>query len=277
VKGFDTPGNVALRIKLPSGRVTVTTSDEPSTTVDVVARGRRGRDAIEDIEVTMEERGGKHVVRVEHQDKLRWGPIQISWGGDFECAITCPTGSDLELVGGSTDLRVDGLLGTVSVKTASGGVKLDDVGGVLSVKTASGDVAVASVTADSSVSTVSGDLDIGTIDGEFTCHSISGDVTMGVVRSPVSLSTTSGDVVVRSVNAGDVRIATVSGDVRVGIARGTRVWVDAGSVSGRLESELGVGDQEPASEGDDTTVVPLHVKTVSGDVDLVRAADAVSA
>ncbi len=90
----------------------------------------------------------------------------------------------------------------------------------------------------------------------------------------LTISTTSGDVDVKAVSGGDVRVQTVSGDVRVGIARGTRTWIDAASVSGRLESELGLDDHEPAA--DETTVVPLHVKTVSGDVSIVRAAAAYS-
>ena len=76
-------------------------------------------------------------------------------------------------------------------------------------------------------------------------------------------------------SGGDVRVQTVSGDVRVGIARGTRTWIDAASVSGRLESEFGLEDQEPANEGGGP-VLPLHVKTVSGDVSIVRAAAAYS-
>jgi hypothetical protein len=81
---FETPGSVSLQVKLPSGRVLVTTADEPRTTVEVVAVGRRGQDAIDEIEVTMEERLGRTVVKVEQKDRFRWGPIQITWGGDFE-------------------------------------------------------------------------------------------------------------------------------------------------------------------------------------------------
>ena len=40
---FETPGSVSLQVKLPSGRVVVTTADQPQTTVEVVALGRRGR------------------------------------------------------------------------------------------------------------------------------------------------------------------------------------------------------------------------------------------
>jgi len=275
---FDTPGSVSLQVKLPSGRVLVSTADEPRTTVEVVAVGRRGQDAIDEIEVTMEERLGRYVVKVEQKDRFRWGPIQITWGGDFECRITCPPGSDLDLSGGSTDIRADGELGEVSIRTASGDIKLESVQRELQVKTASGDIDVATVAAQASLVTVSGDVMLGRSDASLTARSVSGVVTIGHTSGELGISTTSGDVDVRAVSGGDVRVQSVSGDVRLGITRGTRTWIDAASVSGRLESELGLEDQEPASEeGSAGPVVPLHVKTVSGDVSVVRGAAAYSA
>jgi hypothetical protein len=272
---FETPGSVSLQVKLPSGRVLVTTADEPRTTVEVVAVGRRGQDAIDEIEVTMDERLGRYAVKVEQKDRFRWGPIQITWGGDFECRIVCPPGTDLDLAGGSTDLRSDGELGEVSVRTASGDIRLESVRGDLQVKTASGDISVDTISSQASLVTVSGDLGVERVDASLTARAVSGDVTIGGISGPLALSTTSGDVDIKSVAGGDVRVQTVSGDVRVGIAPGTRTWIDAASVSGRLESELGL-DQEPAAETDEA-VIPVHVKTVSGDVSIVRAAAAYSA
>jgi hypothetical protein len=273
---FETPGSVSLQVKLPSGRVLVTTADEPRTTVEVVAVGRRGQDAVDEIDVTMEERLGRYVVKVEQKDRFRWGPIQITWGGDFECRISCPPGSGLELSGGSTDVRADGELGEVSIRTASGDVRLESVLRELQIKTASGDIDVASAAQQASLVTVSGDLMLGQAEGALTARSVSGDVTVGSSAGVLGISTTSGDVDVKAVSAGDVRVQTVSGDVRLGIARGTRTWVDAASVSGRLESELGLQDQEPDTGEGAVPVVPLHVKTVSGDVSVVRAAAAYS-
>ena len=271
---FDTPGSVSLQIKLPSGRVVVATADEPKTTVEVVALGRRGQDAMDDIEITMDERSGRHVVRVEQRDRFRWGPIQITWGGDFECRITCPAGTDLEIAGASTNVRVDGELGEVSARTASGDIRLQGVVGPLQVKTASGDVFVGVVAGEGAIATVSGDVGIERIDAALTARAVSGDITVGSIAAELGISTTSGDVDLKAVLDGDVRVQTVSGDVRVGVARGTRVWVDAASVSGRLESELGLDDQQAVeAEGG---VVPLHVKTVSGDVSVVRAAAALA-
>ena len=273
---YETPGSVSLQIRLPSGRVVVTTVDEPKTTVELVPLGRRGRDPSEDIEITMDEHAGRHVLRVEQKNNFKWGPIQISWGGDFECRITCPPGAELDLSGASTDLRVEGDLGEVSTRTASGDIRLQNVGGPLRVKTASGDVFVAAVAGVASVVTVSGDVSIERIDAETNGRTVSGDITVDTVAGELGVATTSGDVDLRSVVSGEVRVQTVSGDVRVGIARGTRVWIDAASVSGDLQSELGLQDGQAADEAGGE-VVPLHVKTVSGDVAVVRGAAAVSA
>ena len=125
--------------------------------------------------------------------------------------------------------------------------------------------------------TVSGELGVGRVDGSLTARAVSGDVHVGTIRGRSTLTTTSGDVNLESVEAGEVRLATVSGDARIGVGRGTRVWIDAASVSGDLGSELGLADQAPyADEAAESEpqgeVVPLHVKTVSGDVSIVRAA-----
>jgi hypothetical protein len=267
---FDTPGSVSLQVRLPSGRVVVTTVDEPRTSVEIVSTGRRGSDAPDEIEVSAEQRHDGHVVRIEQKDRIRWGPIQISWGS-FEVRVTCPPGSNLELSGGSADLQVDGPLGEVEVRTASGDVKLEDVVS-LAAKTASGDVSVGSIAGRSSAGTVSGDIRIAAIEDELVTRSVSGDIRVGAMRARLAVSTTSGDVAVDSVEAGELRMQSVSGDARIAVGRGTRVWIDAVSVSGTLGSELGVSD-DAAGEGEDEegSVVPLHVKTVSGDLQIVRA------
>jgi Putative adhesin len=271
---FDTPGSVSLYIKLQSGRVKITTADGPQTTVELVAAGLRGPDDFDNIVVTCEERRGGHVVSIEQRDKFRWGPIGITWGEDFEVRITCPPGADLDLAGGSTDLRVDGDLGAVSAKTASGDVKLDAVLEKLQLKTASGDIRIGSLQSGGTLNTMSGDVEIRLIAAGLTARSVSGDVEITSLQAPLDLATTSGDVAVDSIASGELRLQSVSGDVKLGIARGTRVWIDAVSISGDLDSQLGVADSVPEGAGEESgEVVPLHVKTVSGDVQIVRAAE----
>ena len=166
---FDTPGDVSLMIRLPSGRVRVSTADDPHTSVELVSKRGRGLEAHEDVIVRAEERQGRHVITIEQRDKIRWGPIQINWGGDLEARITCPPGSDLDMAGGSTDLDVQGELGAVSAKSASGDIKLDDVRARLEAKTASGDVSVGALPEGGAVVSVSGDLDVGRVQGPFDC------------------------------------------------------------------------------------------------------------
>lgn len=271
---FETPGDVSLQVRIPSGRVVVGTTDEPRTQVEVVPTGRRGQEAVEQIRISHDDRGGRHVITIEQRNRIELGPIQISWGGDVEVRVSCPAGTELELNGASTDIRAMGRYGKVSARTASGDVRLGEVNGKLEIKTASGDVDLERLVAENgSLVTVSGDVEIEHVEADLTLRTVSGDVELGVIRGPVALSTTSGDMNLRSLEAGELRVQSVSGDCRIGIARGTRIWVDASSVSGDMGSELAMGDEAALAESEPTgEVVPVHVKTVSGDVSIVRAA-----
>ena len=73
---------------------------------------------------------------------------------------------------------------------------------------------------------------------------------------------------------GRIELKAISGDVLVGVRRGSRVYVDANTVSGTTSSELDLSDSPaPAPEAlaDDAPLVELFVKTVSGDVRIERA------
>jgi DUF4097 and DUF4098 domain-containing protein YvlB len=275
---FETPGSVTLRLRIPSGRVLVDTTEEQRTEVELIALGRRGEDTLEQIEVKHDERSGRHVVTVEQRTGFRWGPLSISWGGDVEVRVKCPVGTELDLDSASTDVRADGTYGDVTARTASGDVRLGDVSGKLALRGASGDVSIDSIgTEKASIVTVSGDVEISRADGPLVVRSVSGDIELGATRGAVSITTTSGDVDLRALAAGELRVESVSGDVNVAVARGTKVFIDANSVSGDLKSELAMSDGDAAEgSGDAAEVVPVHVKTVSGDVALVRASVPVS-
>jgi Putative adhesin len=273
---FETPGNVSLHVRIPGGRVLVTTTETDRTTVEVIPLGRAGADAVDAVKVTAQPRGDGHLIKIEQKETIRWGPLQISWGADVEVRVTCPPGSNLDLSGGSTDLRVEGPLRDVSVNTASGDVKLGDIARRLELKTASGDVSIGTIASGGQVVTVSGDLWLNAFDGDLLVRTISGDVRIGAIRGPLQIHTTSGDVNLEEVYAGEVRAQTVSGDVRIGVGQGTVVFIDAASVSGDLESDLGVDDALTPAADKAGPVVPLHVKTVSGDVAIERGAGAYS-
>ena len=196
----------------------------------------RGSEAAVD-EARVELRGDELIVKVEHPN------------AEVRLRLQVPEGSALRAKTASGDVRARGRLGDTEVKSASGDVKLDAVRS-LKAKIASGDVEVAQVA------------------GEARVDSASGDVELGETAGAVNIRTASGDQQVRSVAEGKVELSSASGDILVGIKRGSRLWVDARSMSGDVSSELDVGN-DPAT--DDGPLVELHVTAMSGDVQVVRA------
>ena len=78
--------------------------------------------------------------------------------------------------------------------------------------------------------------------------------------------TASGDLRLGAVRRGEVRLSTASGDVEVGVAAGTSVWLDLSTAAGTTRSNLEQSGP-PASGKPDLSV---HVSTASGDIELRR-------
>ena len=237
-ESFHTPGEVSLRIRIPAGRVDIETIEADETRVELES----DPDVEEAAVVTA--RGGEVVVEIEERRLLflRTAP-------QARVRVTCPHGARLVFKGISTDLAVRGGTGAAEIKTVSGDVELGRVEGDLEVKSVSGDVAVDAVAGRTTVNSVSGDIRIGAADGSVTAQTVSGDQRLGAVAE------------------GTVTLKSVSGDMHVGIRPGTRLWVDAKSVSGDTSSELAVGDTPVDGEG---PMVELRATAMSGDIRVVR-------
>lgn len=265
-----------LRVRNPSGDVQVETADVAETTVELAPLNdaEATREAIEKAVVSA--RGDE--ITVEIEGNRGWSITIGNWGigsAKVSVRITCPNGSELECDTASADVRVTGTLGAARVRTASGDLRLDRVEGSLEAKSASGDVHVEHVEGRASVSTVSGDVGIRTAMSGLEINAVSGDVEVGEVSGDVTLGTVSGDQIVRAAGPGEVALKAVSGDVLVSMRRGLRVRLDVNSVSGSIGSELEVSDS-PVGSGSDAPEASLRVRTVSGDVRIGRAAEAVA-
>ena len=262
-----------LKVRNPAGDVRIETTDTSEATVDLVPLNdsEATRQAIEKASVTA--RGDEINVEIEGRS---WSISIGNWGigsPKIGVRITCPNGSTLECDTASADLVVAGTLGDTRARTASGDVNLERIDGALETKGASGDVRVARVEGRASVSTVSGDVVVEEALAGLDVNSVSGDVVAGEITGDVVVKSVSGDHRVRAAGPGLIDLKAVSGDVQVAIRRGLRVRLDVNSVSGSIGSELDVGE---APSGGDRQEASLRVRTVSGDVKITRAAEAIA-
>lgn len=248
-KTFETPTPPTLELSVPQGSIEVETVAGTQTHVELDCTDP---DALDDAVVEL--RGTTVVVEVDRR-RLLGGMINISIG-DFSIGgrryrlrVTCPHGSDLRARVASADVTASGRYAAADVKSASGDVKLGDVDGDAQVKSVSGDVEIGHVAGATTVQVVSGDLRVRDAESSLTAKSVSGDVEVQVA-------------------SGDVQLTSVSGDMRVAVRRGSRVYIDANSVSGDLDSELELADTPRDGEG---PLVELRAKTVSGDFRVARA------
>ena len=269
---FDTPGKTRLRVKNASGLISVDPSENGRTTVELEALrdDDATREAIE--RATVELNGNEVLVEIGTGGKgFGVGPAWISFGRTPQVGvrIRCPEGADLDCTTASADVSAQGRLGEVEVKSASGDVAVEHVAG-LRVQSASGDVRASTVDGEARLQTVSGDVRLGTVAGAVNATLVSGDLAIDAANTDLSAKTVSGDQRIGAVREGQIKLQSVSGDVRVGVRPGTRVHLDVNSTSGDVSSELDVKDRP--SDTPSGAEARLVAKTVSGDVEITRAA-----
>ena len=253
---FATPEPPKLRVAIPAGRIEIETGEAAETVVEVEAI--RGHD--EDVRV--EQRGDQIVV----ETRKRFGLLRSE---EYAVSIRAPYGAPVETEAASADLRIHGRVGTLSAKTASGEVDVDHADGGARIRSASGDVAAAPRRRQGGRQHRLRRRRAG--DGHRrSLRPDSPRATSAVAEAEdgVSVYTASGDQRIGSAVRGTVDLKSASGDVRVGIRRGSRLHVDARSMSGETTSELELGAVETDGEG---PLVELKAATMSGDVRVERA------
>lgn len=247
---FHTPEPVALEVKIPAGEIEIESVDGDRSSVVL-----EGPDKL--LEQTRVELFGNRLT-VEVDVKGPFGlTIQIgdwSFGrGGLRVLARVPHGSSAGLVTASADMRMRGTYAALDVKSASGDLVVE------------GDVQE-----DATIKTVSGDVRLGSVAGELRVQTVSGDLVAGSVAGDATAKAVSGDIRVESARSGRVVAQSVSGDIEIGVAPGTNLDVDAGSVSGELASEVPLAS-DAGAVGDGPMLV-VRGKTVSGDFKVFRAA-----
>jgi DUF4097 and DUF4098 domain-containing protein YvlB len=249
---FHTPDPVELEIKIPVGDIEIETVDGEESTIEL-----DGSDSL--VEQTRVELVGNRLVVELEGGK---GPFGITIAiGDFTIGRSplrvrarVPHASRAKLSTATADMRLRGRLAALETKSASGDLTVEgDVDG------------------DATLKTVSGDVRLRAVGGALTVQSVSADVNVSSVGGSVTAKSVSGDVRIESTREGKVTVQSVSGDIEVGVAPGSNLDVDAGSVSGDLTSEVALGS-DIGNIGSDGPMLVVRGKTVSGDFKVFRAA-----
>ena len=277
---FSTPGPVLLDIEMPAGQIEIATSDTDETHVELESDSHNDQvqEMVAAARIDLSRRGDVFHVKVEV--RTRHG-VWISFSGgpdirvgtpDMRLRVSCPAGTQLDVKTKSADMQAHGEYGDVDFKTASGDLSVESVRNA-DVKTASGDVHLETVGGVLDVKTVSGDVHVASVAEDATFQVVSGDVFVHDAGGSISANSVSGDQRYEAVVSGRVQLRAVSGDIAVGIRRGSRVFIDANTVSGSTSSEFELSDAPQATEpaAEDAPLVEVYAKTVSGDVRLERA------
>jgi DUF4097 and DUF4098 domain-containing protein YvlB len=277
---FDRSTPVTVAVEGHRGNVDIDAEDRATVVADVVPldSSDASRSAAEAAIVTLE--GDALVVRTPAANGGRWRR-----SANLAITVRVPTGSSLAVKTASADVHARGTYATAQVNTASGDLRVENVTGDARMESASGDVTIGRVGGALRMSSASGDLEIGDVDGDVSLNTASGDVSLRHAGASVGVDTASGDVVIGVVGRGRTDIRSASGDVGIGVAAGTGVWLDLNTLSGSTRSDLAMtgltpaGDRHPqrlTGDGPDPTpptgaTLELRVQTLSGDIHVRRA------
>jgi DUF4097 and DUF4098 domain-containing protein YvlB len=252
---FATPEPPKIRVALAAGRVEIEAVETDETVVEVEAiRG--------DLDNVKVEQHGRDII-VERRKR-----IGLFRDDEYDVHVRCPLEANADLNVAAAEVTTTGKLHKVEVNTASGDVEIEQAESHIRVRSASGDVSLGWVGGRADVNTASGDVSVRTAAEGATVRSASGDVILGEAAKQVTVQTASGDQEIESVAEGAVDLKSMSGDVKVGIKQGSRLQVDARSMSGETSSEIELLGAETGTGG---PLVQLKAATMSGDIRIVRA------
>lgn len=245
--------------------VTIVAGDVAVTATDGPAHLEVERTSGPPVEVKLA--GGRLRIRHPKREGLLELLDRFAGAGKPEASVvlSVPAGARVGVKAVSAPVVVSGLRAGTSVKTVSGDVTLRDLAEEVDVKTVSGDVQAKGIAADLKAKTVSGTVAL--VDGScrwVRAKAVSGDVLCDLDLDP----------------SGVYDLGTVSGDVALRTGADPSVTVEAQSVSGSVVSDFGLDWDERGpgkrslrqrvGEGE----ARLAVKTVSGDLRLVRRREA---
>lgn len=255
-----------LDLRNQSGEIRVTVWERDAVRIAV----RRPRGLGIDVE-----RSGS-VLRVR-RSLARAFEREIDPDTDVDFAITVPPYLHLDLSGVDTEVSVVGTTGEVAVETVEGAVLVRGGTAYVSVQSMDEDVRIEEARGRVHANSTGGNVWIRNVSGEVTAESIDGDIVLDNVDArQIHVNTVDGDVTFSGPihDGGRYRFGTHDGDVTVSVPSGVNASVSVATFEGEFESGFPVvlrGSQRYRFNftlGDGGAV--LAMETFDGDIFLRR-------
>lgn len=282
-RAFDTTGPIAAEVDICAGSIHLIAGDrtetvvtvnpaDPSSEVDLSAAERARVDTTSSgLSVVVPKPGG--IV----------GYISFRRFGLVEVTVELPEGSSVDAKTGAGDVRADGTFGEAKVRSGAGDIYVDRASARMLISGAgrlrlgscigdtelitAGDMDIGEIDGSAQIKNLNGATRIGEVTGSMKVNSANGDIVVGRAHNDVIVQTANGNIEIGELVTGRVSLATSSGGIDIGIAKGTSAWVDAGTKFGRVRNSL-----EPSEgPGDASEKVEIHARTSFGDVHIHRS------
>lgn len=197
----------AVRVEATHSRRIVVYVEESGSTIEVLAKSRRG----------------------------------IPGHVDFR--ITAPAWMPLELDGIYTDMSVDGSKSEVSAETVKGDVHLKGGEGFIKLSSVQGEVTVEGARGRLELSSVNQGVNVTDVEGEISVEAVNGDVALDDVRSKmIEVATVNGEVRFLGgiFDGGRYRFSSHTGDLDVAVPERVNATISVATFNGEFESSFPV-------------------------------------
>ncbi len=257
---FSTNTPISIVASFASGSINITTEERETVNVVVSPHGdsERSRQAAEAIKVELS--GDSLTIEAPENSSWRSREYQL-----VMIEVQAPSESSALINVASASVKCRGRYSQVHVNSASSAIEIDEVSGDVKIQIASGNTRIVGVGGRLTAKTASGDVTVASVAGRVDTKTASGDIEIGEAGGDVRSKSASGNLRVDAAHGGTISANSASGSVSVGVVPGTGVWLDLKSRSGSISSDLDTTGDPP-----DTHDLSIQVRTVSGDIDILR-------
>lgn len=245
---FSVGDHPEIDVRIQAGRVEVV--EGPAGTIEVSVETN-------DHNFRIQQRGD--LVEIASDREARW-----LFSSPAEVTVTMPPGGRATIRTASADVVVRAPIDRIDVDTASGEIRIHNARKA-SAKTASGNVRADEIGEAIKAKTASGDVRIVRVNGLADVSTASGDVRIDDADAIVDVSTASGRVQIDRYVGTDLNLKSMSGSFEVGMESGTKVDLDAASLSGRVNWPPKLDNPPPVKRH-----MTFKAKSMSGDLTIKR-------